>query len=164
MPATLKHRIGWAAAALLSAAAAQALDLHRLWEDRCGECHGHAGDFARTHLSVAGDRLQGHRPERDLRLFLGNHYLADSEVEAVYAMLLAQAAGQGRFKARCGGCHAAAADLVRDRLVLRDGVLTGRDSGRPVGDFMTRHGGLGADEVPFFVDLLTRIHDEIHRP
>lgn len=56
------------------------------------------------------------------------------------------------------------AALVRDHLVVRDGVLQGRESGRPVADFLTRHGNLKPDEVPFFVGLLTRIEREVNSP
>ena len=97
-------------------------------------------------------------------LFLRNHGVPGPRVKPVYDMLLAQAGTDQRFKTKCGGCHETAAGLVRDTLVVRDGVLQGRESGRPVADFLKRHGKLAPDEVPFFVDLLTRVEREVNSP
>ena len=58
-------------------------DLHRMWDDRCAECHGHSGDFARKYLSVSGSKLLGLHHRDDLKSFIGNHYLSESEVDAV---------------------------------------------------------------------------------
>ena len=45
--------------ALGAAAAVSGADLHRLWDDRCQQCHGHAGEFARerTGEEIAGVAL-----------------------------------------------------------------------------------------------------------
>ena len=37
-------------ATTLPVQSAFALDVHNLWDDRCQECHGHAGAFARAYL------------------------------------------------------------------------------------------------------------------
>ncbi|HEY0835626.1 MAG TPA: hypothetical protein VGE72_17115 [Azospirillum sp.] len=150
-------------AAPMPGAPAAAADLHRLWDDRCAECHGDAGDFARRTLTVTGGRLLGRRPERDLRAFLLRHQggLPAEEADRVYGMLLAQAGMPPLFQERCGICHVKASDLVRDRLILRDGVLVGRYTGRPVAAFLENHGRVGADEGPVFVGLLARIAREI---
>lgn len=161
----LEASVLWGASILAPPAlGAGGVDLHRLWEDRCGDCHGHAGDFARAFLSVSEAQLRGRHPYRDLRLFLGNHYLADSEVEAVYNMLFAQASLPGRFKGACGGCHGTAAKLVRDALELRGGALYGRNSGPSVRSFLQQHSPIGPDEVDFYMVLLTRVAHEIYRP
>lgn len=146
---------------IVSAAAA---DLHRLWEDRCADCHGEAGDFARKFLVVSDGKLHGRHADRDLRLFLQNHYLKNSDIGAVYDMLLGQVTSGARFKEKCSSCHAKAAQLVRESLLRRDGVLYGRDSRRPISEFLKGHGALGASEVAFFVKLLNRIEQEVHRP
>ena len=143
---------------------AAGIDLHLLWDDRCAVCHGHAGDFARKFLSVSGGKLQGRHHVHDLRRFLHNHYLTDSEVDAVYNMLLAQASNQARFKVECGACHEIAAKFVRDTLELRDGMLFGRKSGRPVRTFLDHHRELNPDDVEFYTNLLTRVAQEIYRP
>lgn len=109
----------WIAAALaMPAAGADGLDLHRLWDDRCFECHGHAGAFVRKYLTVSGDALQDRHHVRDLRRFLGNHYLAKSEVDAVYGMLRGQASRQARLKNEFSRCHGTSADFVRESLDL----------------------------------------------
>jgi len=152
------------AALVVPSARAAGIDLHWLWDDRCADCHGHAGDFARRFLSVSEGRLQGWHHVNDLRRFLHNHYLSANEVDAVYAMLLAQAASQARFRQECAHCHDSAAGLVRTSLELRDGILISRRSGRPVRGFLEHHRGLKSDDVDFFVKLLTRVSNEIYRP
>lgn len=144
-------------------AGAAGIDLHRMWDDRCAGCHGHAGDFARK-LTVSGGELQGRHHVHDLRLFLRNHYPADSEVDAVYDMLLAQASSAARFRAECSSCHGTAAEFVRDTLALRDGELLGRESGRPVHLFLGAHRQLGAADASFFAQLLKRVAGEVFRP
>jgi hypothetical protein len=146
-----------------SAVGAGGIDLHRLWDDRCVECHGHAGDFARTFLSVSNGELQGRHHIHDLRRFMRNHYLADREVDAVYKMLLAQVSSPARFKDECGSCHKTAAEFVRSSLELRDGVLYSRKSGRPI-NLLDHHKDLGPDDVEFFEKLLTRVAHEVYRP
>lgn len=146
------------------ASAADTFDLHWFWDQRCGECHGHAGRFAHTALSVEDGRLVGRHHRDDLMLFLGNHGVPAARVKPVYDMLLAQARTGRQFAARCAGCHETAAALVRDSLEMRDGVLTGRETGRPVAEYMKRHARLPPDEVTFFVDLLNRIEGEVRSP
>ena len=138
------------------------VDLHRSWDDRCAECHGHAGEFARKHLRVRDGILEGYHEQRDLRQFMHNHYAAGADVEAIYDMLLAQASTEARFKSECGGCHAKASDLVRTNVVRSDGMLSGRSSGKPLTMFLQGHGGLREDDVPFFVQLLDRIEAEVN--
>lgn len=143
---------------------AAAIDLHRFWDQRCADCHGHAGAFARNSLTVHDGVLQGSHHRDDLRGFLGNHGVPGSDVDAIYAMLLAQAERQGEFKARCGRCHRTAADVARKLRPDQGGTLVIERTGRPVAAFLAHHGGLTADEMPFFVDLLTRLEAEVHRP
>ena len=140
------------------------IDLHWLWDDRCADCHGHAGDFSRKFLSVSGDRLQGRHNVNDLHRFLRNHYLAGNEVDAVYNMLLAQTNNQARFKGECASCHDTATRFIKSSLELRDGVLFSRNSGRPVSDFLGHHRELNPDDVKFFTNVLTRVAREVYRP
>lgn len=150
--------------ALLGAAlltnAAYATDLHRLWDDRCVDCHGHAGEFARQHLQVVSGELIG-RHHADLRRFLYNHYLPDAEVDAVYAMLRAQADTTAQFAQRCSSCHKRAAAFARSSLQLRSGKLVGVQTGRPVEEFLRQHRDLTPDDAEFFTALLTRVHREV---
>lgn len=153
-----------AAFALLLPLPAHATDLHRLWDDRCIECHGHAASFSRQYLTVVDGTLQGRHPARDLRLFLRNHFLAAEEVEAVHAMLLAQASSNPQFKERCSGCHQSAAQFARDTLLFRSGVLYGRKSQQPVEEFLQSHRNNSAEDAAFFSALLTRVAREVEVP
>ncbi|WP_448190948.1 hypothetical protein [Azospirillum sp. sgz301742] len=158
---------GWALTLMIVSpgfADADTFDLHWFWEQRCEDCHGHAGAFARRALSVEDGKLLGRHHRDDLMLFLQNHGVPAARVKPLYDMLLAQATADPRFKDKCGGCHETAAGLVRESMVLRDGVLVGRESGRPVAEYLKRHGKLRQDEVPFFVELLTRIEREVRSP
>ena len=148
----------------MPAVRASNIDLHWLWDDRCDACHGHAGDFARKFLSVSSGELQGPHHVHDLHRFLHNHYLAGNEVDAVYNMLLAQANNPARFFSECASCHDTAAKFVRTSLELRDGVLYGCNSGRPVSHFLEHHMELNSDDVKFFINLLTRVAHEVYRP
>jgi cytochrome c5 len=155
-----------AISAAVSSLAAQpsGQDLHRLWDSRCNDCHGHSGDFARRFLTISNGELQGRHPIHDLRRFLANHYVPDNEVDAVYRMLLAQADTPPRYREQCQRCHDAAADLVRDTLIFRDGVLRGRESGQPIHDLLAGHKKVSADDVEFFASLLIRVATEVYRP
>lgn len=151
---------------LLAAPAHSAgIDLHAMWDDRCSQCHGHSSEFARRHLSLAEDgRLQSGHANRDLRQFLANHYLAESEVDAVYEMLRAQAGTPPRFKNECGGCHGSAAQLARQSLEVDGALVRVRGSGEPIREFMQHHRGLSTADAEFFSQVLTRVAREVHRP
>ena len=144
-------------------AEASGLDLHWLWHNRCEECHGHSADFARNFLDVSNGKLLGRHYVNDLRLFLNNHYLAGSDVDAVYDMLLAQVSTPPRFKAECSSCHDIAAQFARDNLEFFDGVLVSNVSKLPVRDFLNSHRYVETDSVDFYMALLTRIVQEIYR-
>jgi hypothetical protein len=112
-----------------------------------------------------GGELRGQHPAGDLRLFLSNHGVPAADVEAVHAMLLAQASGEPDFATRCGGCHGTAAALARDRLEVRDGLLVGRGSGRPVAAFLQAgHAGLTPEDAARLTEVLARVEREVHRP
>lgn len=137
-------------------------DLHAFWDDRCVDCHGHAGDFARDFFSVLDGELIGpHHHGEELRTFLRHHYAPEAMVEPLYAMLLAQATTPPVYRMHCAGCHGSAAALVREKLELRDGVLYGREGQRPLAEFLERHGGLDSEERQVVVDSLTRLAQEV---
>jgi hypothetical protein len=143
---------------------ASGIDLHWLWDNQCAECHGHSGVFARKFLQVANGELQGNHHVQGLRLFMRNHYTQNTETDAVYEMLLAQASAKPRFKQECGNCHGGAAAFVRHSVILQDDVLLSRESGQPIQKFLQQHRQLGADDVVFFTSLLNRIAGEVFRP
>ncbi len=137
-------------------------DLHAFWDDRCVGCHGHAGDFARDFFSeLDGELIGPHRQGDELRTFLGHHYAPDEMVEPLYAMLLAQARTPPVYQIHCAGCHGPAAALVRDSVELRDGVLHGRATQRPLAEFLQRHGGLDDAEREVVLASLTRLAREV---
>lgn len=136
-------------------------DLHVYWEQRCQDCHGHAGAFARRFLTLRDGRLVGQHHGADLERFLHQHYLADDLVAPVMAMLTAQATTPALFAQRCAGCHGTAADFVRKSLALRQGELVGRDSGRPVAQTLSAHGKLTQQEASLVVESLRRVQAEV---
>lgn len=153
-----------AALVLISAPAAagpDGRDLHAYWDGRCKECHGDSAAFARSTLRLDQGRLAGWHHGADLPDFLRNHYLADELVAPVTAMLAAQLATSPQFKEHCAGCHGTAADFARQSLVLRGSVLTGKASGKPVGDHLATHGGLPPAETPAMVQTLQRVLQEV---
>ena len=61
------------------------------------------------------------------------------------------------FEARCMGCHGHAGDFARQTLVLTEGVLRGRESGREIAPFLRRHkGGLDAESTARFVEMFAK--------
>lgn len=161
---TLRNRIVLLALLLLAPwapSAAVAVDLHAYWDDRCKECHDDSGAFARRTLRVENGQLVGVHHHEDLSRFLHHHYLTDDLVAPVTAMLLAQATTTPLFKSHCATCHGDATTLARKSLVMKDGVLTGKASGRPVSDFLRSHGGLAPDEIPAMTATLQRVLGEV---
>lgn len=140
------------------------LDLHVYWEQRCESCHGHAGAFARRFLHLENGQLSGVHPVGDLNQFLRNHYLNDDLIAPVTAMLKAQVVSRPLFSEKCAGCHGSAAQFVRQSLVMKDGVLTGRLSGRTVADFLNAHGKLEPGQKDIMLDTLSRVHKELSIP
>lgn len=143
------------------APAARALDVHRYWDTTCGECHGHSADFARRFLSVKDGELQGRHHVTDLRKFLANHYTSADLAEPVYRMLLAQRQTAPLFRSKCGGCHRTASEFAREFLVMRDGVLVGRETQQPVAEFLKGHGRLSPADQKVMLGVLTRVEREV---
>ena len=139
---------------------ADGIDLHRMWDDRCAECHGHSGDFARKYLDASSDGLAGTHHRDNLKLFMTNHYLPRSEVDAVYEMLRAQAGSAPRFRTECSGCHHSADEFVRASLSLRGGILYSQKSGNPVDLNRGRHHEMDPNDASYFSELLIRIAAE----
>lgn len=147
-----------------SSRAEPSIDLHAHWDQRCGNCHGDAADFARRSLSVEAGTLQGVHHRHDLDRFLRQHYLADELVAPVSAMLAAQLATPPTFKAACASCHGRAADLARASLAIVDGVLIAQGRGQPVSQVLQGHGGLEPPERAAMVQTLTRVRSEVAGP
>lgn len=105
--------------------------------------------------------MQGRHHATGLKHFLGQHEMGPEHVESIYAMLLAQAQTEPVYQQKCAGCHKTAAEFARAALVMKDGVLVGKSSGKPVAEFLKQHGRLTAEERPVVVEALTRVHGEV---
>lgn len=141
------------------AALAQAGDPHALYEQRCAKCHSpHAGEFVADSLEQVDGKVVGRDSGRELRALLtrGHGRLASSEVDAMVAHLTSILAAGGLFREKCLICHGRAVGLARQKLIMRDGRLTGRYSGRDIAAFLAAHGRLEADEIPTVVQMLER--------
>ncbi len=128
--------------AAVHAGAAAAADFHQTFEARCAACHGHAGDFARARLTVGDDGVvRGTTSGREIAPFLRSHAggLSAEETELFLEAFRRQIGSGAFFRERCGICHDRAYDFARLRLIVRDGRLVGRYSGRDIGAFLTGH-------------------------
>ncbi|MDP1532755.1 MAG: hypothetical protein Q8N44_11775 [Rubrivivax sp.] len=148
--------LAWAAPA-----PAAGIDLHAYWDQRCFQCHGHAGEFARRSLRVDAGQLQGSHHRKDLERFLRQHYLNDALVAPVSAMLAAQVTTAPLYSQKCASCHGTAAEFTRASLTLRGGVLVGLPSGRRLSDTLAHHGKLTPAEQALVVDTLARVLGEV---
>ncbi len=139
-----------------------AADVHQFWDQRCAECHGHSATFARTHLIVEDGKLLGAHHRQDLKRFMGQHQMGSELVDEIYDMLLAQSKSAPLFQQKCTACHGTAAEFARASLEPQDGKLVGKSNRQPLAEFLAKHGHLKPDEVPVIVDVLTRVHGEVH--
>lgn len=160
----MRGLVPWLVMAVVAAMPARAEDLHALWDGQCGGCHGHAADFARQALEVRDGVVFGRASGQRLDDFLLRHNggYSPAQIGALTDMLVGQRGRSPEFRTHCSGCHDNAAQLVRDWVVRRDGVLVGLASGQPLADFLRRHGG--ADEVSRqkILESLTSIESEIN--
>lgn len=137
----------------------QALDPHDIYERRCGRCHApHAGDFVHDALAISGGEAVARTSGRPLRglLEVGHGRLSGAEISVIVAHLGDILRSGGLYRDKCRYCHERAVSLARTHLILHDGKLRGRYSGRDISSFLTQHGRLAADEVARMVAVLTR--------
>jgi len=143
---------------------ASARDAYAAWDDRCEECHGDADEFSRRFLWSVDGQLQGQHHIDNLRQFMGNHYIPEHEIEAIYDLLLAQASTLARFTDECGSCHANAEAFVRQSIAIRVSGIVGVESGVPVLEFLQTHEDLQPADAEFYMRLITRVLDTISHP
>ena len=139
-------------------------DLHKFWDKNCSECHGHSAEFSRTFLKVVDGELQGPLHKDSFKLFLTNHYVVKNQQDAIYDMLLAENTTEPRYKNECSSCHKRAAEFVRESVSLRDGELYSNKLDSRVSEFLESHRDLKAEDIEFYMALLTRVADEVYRP
>lgn len=149
----------WLVGAGSPALQAQTMDPHALYERSCARCHApHAGDFVPKSLMRLGDRIVGRESGKELRSLLaaGHGRLASGEVDAVVAHLAFILEAGGLFRDKCLICHDRAVVLARRELILRDGRLVGRYTGRDIATFLENHGRLEGAEVATILRMLER--------
>lgn len=131
-----------------TAALAEDLDYHALFEGRCTACHGHAGAFAREHLQVQDGVVLGSAGQ-NLEPFLSVHKggLPAEQIRGLLDMFLSQLEAGSFFNDTCKICHGRAHDFAKLFLIERDGVLWGRYSARPVAEFLPGHARMTADQA-----------------
>ena len=128
-----------------------------IWDSRCEECHGDAVVFASKYLWNIDGQLQGQHHIDDMHLFMGNHYIPDHEIDAIRIMLLSQANSPERFKTECSGCHGEVKEFIEKSLWVRQGGITGMESGMDLIDFLPTHQELQPADVTFYRKLFGRI-------
>ena len=144
----------------LGGARGQETDPHRIYEYRCATCHeADAGDFVSGNLlEGAAGTLIGILSGREVEAFLtdGHGGLAASERASLMKLFGNIADSDRPFLSNCRICHDRAVDLAREKLVLQDGKLYGRYSGRDIEMFLQVHGRLNPGQVPVVIDMLKR--------
>jgi hypothetical protein len=128
-----------------------------IWDSRCEECHGDPVVFSGKYLWDIDGQLQGRHHIDNLDLFMGNHYIPDHEIETIRIMLLSQANSPVRFKTECGGCHGDVNEFIEKSLWVRQGGITGMESGMDLIDFLPTHQELQPEDVTFYRKLFGRI-------
>lgn len=133
-------------------------DFHAIWEGRCLACHGHAGPFVRERLTFDHDAILG-REGREIGPFLERHGggLPPDQIALFLRVFARQLASGGFYARECRICHDSARDLARLRLVLRDGRLMGRYSGREIAPFLATHARMTPPEAEAMTEALTAI-------
>jgi hypothetical protein len=128
-----------------------------IWDSRCEECHGDPVVFSGKYLWDIDGQLQGRHHIDNLDLFMGNHYIPDHEIETIRIMLLSQANSPVRFKTECSGCHGDVNEFIEKSLWVRQGGITGMESGMDLIDFLPNHQELQPEDVTFYRKLFGRI-------
>jgi hypothetical protein len=153
---------GWLGGALIAVgliSGAVAADFHEIFEARCFSCHGHAGEFARTSLTETDGVLTGIGSGRKVADFLRGHAGGSSwsEIALFVGVFTQQLKPGGFYQDHCEICHDRAYELARLRLILRDGRLMGRYSGRDMASFLPGHALMTADEAARMLEALTAL-------
>ncbi|NDW46488.1 hypothetical protein [Ruegeria sp. PrR005] len=147
-------------------ALASEADPHQLYESKCAGCHSpHAGDFVWLELDTGQEPLVGRNSGRSVAAMLerGHGRLTPAEATILLAHFQAIRTSGQLFRTKCRMCHDTASGLVRRALILRDGTLTGRYTGRDIAQFLTVHGRLTPSEAEQMLGVLERIATSIGR-
>ncbi len=138
---------------------AQTSDPHALYEGHCAKCHApHAGDLAHDMLvledGIALSRTSG---ETLRRILLGGHgKLTPSQADDLTDHLTAILGAGGVYRDKCLGCHDRAVRVVRRNIIVKDGRMVSRYTGRDMSQFMHQHGRLTQKEVAVILEMFAR--------
>jgi hypothetical protein len=147
------------AIAIAPRASSQTIDPHRVYEQKCAQCHEpHAGEFVRNKLIRSGEELFGSKSRRELRAFLeaGHGKLTQPEIDAIILHFMSIDQSGQLFENKCRICHDRAVTLARRNLVIENGRLAGRYTGADIEKFLSGHGRLEPDELSTMVAVLKR--------
>ena len=142
---------------IVTCAIAETIDPHRLYEDRCSGCHAsHAGDFVHGSIDYSSDGGIGRKTSKRLHEFLadGHGGLNAGQIDALLDLFLSIHTRGRVYHDKCRICHDRATELARSRLIIIDGKLMGRYSGRDIEEFLSRHGRLEGREVEMMTQTL----------
>lgn len=145
--------------AAMPTASAQGIEPHELYERHCARCHApHAGDFVSGNLERRDGQIVGRKSGIALGAYLakGHGRLAVDRVPEMLAHLTTIFDAGGLFRRHCRICHERGVVLARRELLLRDGRVVGRYSGRDIRAFLENHGRLDGDEIETVMRMLKR--------
>ncbi len=138
--------------------AAQNIDPHSVFEERCSRCHApHAGQFARNALTMLpGGQIAIEKTNEPIESFLADHsgQLSPAQIVALTDMFAMQLNSGGLFERKCRICHDSAKKLARVRLEMKNGKLVDRITALDIHDLLKGHGRLNAGEVEVINKLL----------
>ncbi len=140
-------------------ASAQQVDPHTLYEQNCAGCHTlHAGEFVYENLDLIDNTLVGKKTGRPVSAFLetGHGGLSPDEIKIMMDHLSSIRQSGRLFHEKCRICHVNAKELARLNLIIRDGILLGRYTGKDIAQFLLNHGRLDTKEAARMVDVLKR--------
>jgi hypothetical protein len=144
----------------LHSAAAQVIDPHALYEQKCARCHEpHASALAKESVVRKDGALVGKESGRPLSTLLTNHRgtrLNEAEIKALVDHFGAMSTTGWLYQEKCLGCHDTAVKLARTMLIMRGEHVVGRYSGTEMETFLAGHGRLEAGEVGVIVSMLRR--------
>ncbi|PIV77159.1 MAG: hypothetical protein COW54_16115 [Rhodobacteraceae bacterium CG17_big_fil_post_rev_8_21_14_2_50_63_15] len=146
----------WAAPATAQATP----DPHDVFEEKCLSCHGHAGPFARLHLTLEADgphTSRGVPVESFLRSHKGG--LPDAQIAAMLDLFRQHLTSGAIYERSCLLCHDRARDFVRHNLILQDGRLIGRYTGHDTATFLAGHARLSPEEAGQMLTVLRSFLD-----
>ena len=152
----------WLVLAILLAGSplhAQTSDPHALYETHCTRCHApHAGDLAHDMLVLEDGRALSRTSGETLRrILLGGHgSLSPSQADDLADHLTAILGAGGVYRDKCLGCHDRAVRLARRNIIVRDGRMVSRYTGRDIAGFMLEHGRLTASEAGIILEMFAR--------